>query len=155
MILAILPSRKLWSETVIRITSRILLDDAELQFRFVRSSGPGGQNVNKVATSAELRFNVKANRSLPDEVKHRLFGLAGGKINRQGVLIISAQRFRTQERNRADAIERLVKLLQRAAVRPPKRIATKPTKASKQRRLQGKRQVSEKKRLRRSSIRDE
>jgi len=140
---------------VIRITSRILLDDAELQFRFVRSSGPGGQNVNKVATSAELRFNVKANRSLPDEVKHRLFGLAGGKINRQGVLIISAQRFRTQERNRADAIERLVKLLQRAAVRPPKRIATKPTKASKQRRLQGKRQVSEKKRLRRSSIRDE
>ncbi|HKI70611.1 MAG TPA: alternative ribosome rescue aminoacyl-tRNA hydrolase ArfB [Verrucomicrobiae bacterium] len=140
---------------MIRITSRILLDDAELQFRFVRSSGPGGQNVNKVATSAELRFNVKANRSLPDEVKHRLFGLAGGKINRQGVLIISAQRFRTQERNRADAIERLVKLLQRAAVRPPKRIATKPTKASKQRRLQGKRQVSEKKRLRRSSIRDE
>ena len=140
---------------MIRIASRILLDDAELQFRFVRSSGPGGQNVNKVATSAELRFNVKANRSLPDEVKHRLFGLAGGKINRQGVLIISAQRFRTQERNRADAIERLVKLLQRAAARPPKRIATKPTKASKQRRLQGKRQVSEKKRLRRSSIRDE
>lgn len=140
---------------MIRITSRILLHDDDLQFRFVRASGPGGQNVNKVATSAELRFDVRTNRSLPDEVKQRLFGLAGGRINRHGVLLISAQRFRTQERNRADAIERLVKLLQRAAVRPPKRIATKPTKASKQRRLQGKRQLSDKKRLRRSAIRDE
>ena len=140
---------------MIRITSRILLDERELQFRFVRASGPGGQNVNKLATSAELRFDVRANRSLPDELKQRLYALAAGKINRYGVLVIAAQRFRTQERNRTDAVERLTKLLQRAAIRPQKRIATKPTRAAKKRRLQNKQQLSEKKRLRRPASHDD
>ncbi|HET7395592.1 MAG TPA: alternative ribosome rescue aminoacyl-tRNA hydrolase ArfB [Gammaproteobacteria bacterium] len=139
---------------MLRITSRIVLDENEIEFRFVRASGPGGQNVNKVATAAELRFDVSGNKSLPDTVRQRLFALAGNRISREGILVISAQRFRTQERNRADALERLTGLLQRAAMPPKKRIATKPTKASKRRRLEGKRQLATKKRLRRDN-RDE
>jgi ribosome-associated protein len=139
---------------MLRITSRIVLDENEIEFRFVRASGPGGQNVNKVATAAELRFDVSGNKSLTDTVRQRLFALAGNRISREGILVISAQRFRTQERNRADALERLTGLLQRAAMPPKKRIATKPTKASKRRRLEGKRQLATKKRLRRDN-RDE
>jgi ribosome-associated protein len=139
---------------MLRITSRIVLDENEIEFRFVRASGPGGQNVNKVATAAELRFDVSGNKSLPDTVRQRLFALAGNRISREGILVISAQRFRTQERNRADALERLTGLLQRAAMPPKKRIATKPTNASKRRRLEGKRQLATKKRLRRDN-RDE
>jgi ribosome-associated protein len=135
---------------MLQITPRIVLDENEIEFRFVRASGPGGQNINKVATAAELRFDVAGNRSLPGPVRQRLSVLAGNRISREGILVISAQRFRTQERNRADALERLTILLQRAATPPKKRIATKPTKASKRRRLEGKRQLSDKKRLRRS-----
>ncbi|MGH8400223.1 MAG: alternative ribosome rescue aminoacyl-tRNA hydrolase ArfB [Gammaproteobacteria bacterium] len=135
---------------MLRITPRISLDESEIDFRFVRASGPGGQNVNKVATAAELRFDVAGNLSLPSAVKNRLYALAGNRISRDGVLVISAQRFRTQERNRADALERLTGLLQRAATPPKKRIPTKPTKASKRRRLEGKRQLADKKRLRRN-----
>lgn len=135
---------------MLRITPRITLDENDVQFRFVRASGPGGQNVNKVATAAELRFDVEASVSLPDAVKQRLYSLAGNRVSREGVLVISAQRFRTQERNRADALQRLVGLLQRAAIPPKKRIATTPTKASKRRRLESKRQLADKKRLRRS-----
>lgn len=135
---------------MLRIAPRISLDESEINFRFVRASGPGGQNVNKVATAAELRFDVTSNLSLPSAVKHRLYALAGNRISRDGVLVISAQRFRTQERNRADALERLTGLLQRAATPPKKRIPTKPTRASKRHRLEGKRQLADKKRLRRN-----
>jgi ribosome-associated protein len=139
---------------MLRITPRIMLDEKEIEFRFVRASGPGGQNVNKVATAAELRFDIAGNESLPGAVKQRLTALAANRISREGILVISAQRFRTQERNRADALERLTGLLQRAATPPKKRIATKPTKASKRRRLDGKRQVADKKRSRRNRCDD-
>jgi ribosome-associated protein len=135
---------------MLRITPRIALDENEIEFRFVRASGPGGQNVNKVATAAELRFDLAGSVSLPEAIKQRLRTLAANRVNREGILVISAQRFRTQERNRADALERLITLLQRAATAPKKRIPTKPTKASKRRRLDGKRQLADKKRLRRS-----
>lgn len=139
---------------MLRITPRIMLDEKEIEFRFVRASGPGGQNVNKVATAAELRFDIAGSESLPGAVKQRLTALVANRISREGILVISAQRFRTQERNRADALERLTGLLQRAATPPKKRIATKPTKASKRRRLDGKRQVADKKRLRRNRCDD-
>jgi len=133
---------------MLKITPHIRLHEDELAFRFVRASGPGGQNVNKVATAAELRFDLKNNISLPDAVLARLVKLAANKINSQGQLLIFAQRFRTQERNRADAIERLVILIRRAAEIPKVRKRTKPTYASKRRRLENKRRHSYKKRLR-------
>ncbi|HET7650527.1 MAG TPA: alternative ribosome rescue aminoacyl-tRNA hydrolase ArfB [Gammaproteobacteria bacterium] len=135
----------------IRITPRIALGGDEVEFRFVRASGPGGQNVNKVATAAELRFNLSATKSLPDAVKEKLRKLAGNRISRDGVLCITAQRYRTQERNRADALARLTALIRRAAQPEKKRIPTKPTQASRRRRLEGKRQLSSKKQLRRAS----
>ncbi len=136
---------------MLEITPHIRLHEDELVFRFVRASGPGGQNVNKVATAAELRFDVMRNVSLPDAVRERLSRLAANKINSQGQLLIFAQRFRTQERNRADAVERLVTLIRRAAEIPKPRKRTKPTRASKRRRLDGKRRHSDKKRQRRQS----
>ncbi|HET7922213.1 MAG TPA: alternative ribosome rescue aminoacyl-tRNA hydrolase ArfB [Gammaproteobacteria bacterium] len=139
---------------MVRITPRLMLDERELEFRFVRASGPGGQNVNKLATAAELRFDVNASISVPQAVKQRLRLLAANRINHDGVLVISAQRFRTQERNRADALERLVTLLRRAAVVPKKRLATRPSAASRRRRLEGKRRVADKKRLRRRGPED-
>ena len=134
----------------IRITDDISLDDSEIEESFVRSSGPGGQNVNKLSTAVQLRFDVRRSPSLPNDVAVRLMRLGGKRITKDGVLVLVAQNQRTQERNRADALERLVALIQEAAVRPVKRIATRPTKASKQKRLEGKKVRSNIKGLRRT-----
>lgn len=120
----------------------------EIHWQFTRASGPGGQNVNKVASAVELRFDVNASRSIPDEVKRRLRRLAGNRLNAEGILLIDARRFRSQARNREDALGRLAALIEQAS-RPEKpRIKTRPTVASRERRLQGKRQRSEVKRSR-------
>jgi ribosome-associated protein len=133
---------------LIPVTDHIVLDEDELQFTFVRAGGPGGQNVNKVATAAQLRFDVRHSPSLPNGVKARLIKLAGRRVSREGVLIITAHRFRTQERNRQDAVDRLLELV-RAAEKPPvKRRPSRPTLASKERRLKAKRQRSDTKRTR-------
>jgi ribosome-associated protein len=123
---------------MIRITDHISLDESELDESFIRSSGPGGQNVNKLATAVQLRFDVRHSPSLPNDVRARLERMAGSRLTRDGVLIITAQSHRTQERNRADALDRLTELIQAAAVRPIPRRPTKPTKASRRRRLDSK-----------------
>jgi len=120
---------------VIQITRTIAIEDRELSFEFVRSSGPGGQNVNKVATAVQLRFDAMASPSLPERVKERLPKLAGRRMTADGVIVIDARRYRTQERNRQDATDRLIKLIRKAAARPKRRRATKPTRASRERRL--------------------
>jgi ribosome-associated protein len=123
---------------MIRVTDSISIDDSELTEDFVRSSGPGGQNVNKLSTAVQLRFNVRRSPSLPNDVALRLMRLAGSRLTKDGVLIISAQSHRTQERNRQDARDRLIELIRQAAVVPVKRRKTKPTKASKERRIESK-----------------
>ena len=133
---------------MIRVTDSIAIDEREIQQAFVRSSGPGGQNVNKVATAVQLRFDVANSPSLPDDVRQRLVRLAGKRITERGLLIVEASRFRTQERNRKDAIDRLVNLIRKAAEKPKARRRTKPTLASRQRRLEAKRRQSQAKRLR-------
>ncbi len=133
---------------MIRITDHIAIDESEISESFVRASGPGGQNVNKLSTAVQLRFDVRASPSLPDDVRTRLERLAGKRLTREGVLVITAQRFRTQERNREDAVARLVELVQAAAVRPAKRRPTRPTFASKVRRLEGKKRRGDVKALR-------
>lgn len=120
------------------ITPFIVLDDSELVVSFVRASGPGGQNVNKVATAAELRFDARGSRNLPADVAVRLMRLAGQKLTKDGVIVIQADRFRSQEMNREDAVARLFDMIRKAATPPKKRIATKPTRASKEKRLEGK-----------------
>jgi ribosome-associated protein len=137
---------------MIRITASIWIDESELSETFVRGSGPGGQNVNKVATAVQLRFDVRNSPSLPDEVKARLQRLAGRRLTLDGVLIIMAQRYRTQERNRDDARTRLVDLIRQATERPKPRRPTRPTLGSKQRRLEAKSQRSEVKRNRGSKL---
>ncbi|MEL6980559.1 MAG: alternative ribosome rescue aminoacyl-tRNA hydrolase ArfB [Pseudomonadota bacterium] len=123
----------------IRITPTISLDESELEERFLRASGPGGQHVNKVSSAVELRFDAAASPSLPDRVKRRLRVLAGRKLTQDGVLIIQADARRSQARNREDALERLVSLLRDAAAPPPKpRIPTRPSLGAKTRRLDGK-----------------
>ena len=133
-------------------TPQIAIDEAELHETFVRASGPGGQNVNKLSTAVQLRFDVRRSAALPNAVAVRLMRLAGRRLTADGVLVISAQQFRTQERNRADARERLAKLVAEAAVPPVPRRATRPTLASKKRRLEAKTQRGATKRLRGSPV---
>jgi len=134
---------------MIPITDTIAIDDAELSESFVRSSGPGGQNVNKVSSAVQLRFDVRHSPSLPNDVAVRLMRLAGKRLTKEGVIVIIAQQHRTQERNRADARERLFALIRQAAVRPVPRRATKVPKAQKRKRIEGKKHRSAIKSLRR------
>jgi ribosome-associated protein len=123
---------------MIRVTSTITIDEEEIHQQFVRASGPGGQNVNKVATAVQLRFDVAHSLSLPEDVRKRLTQLAGKRMTREGYLIIDARRFRTQDQNRQDAVTRLMGLIRQAAQRPKIRKRTKPTLASRERRLESK-----------------
>lgn len=132
---------------MIEITPSFSIDESELQFAFVRASGPGGQNVNKVATAVQLRFDV-AGSSLPMDVKERLKHLAGKKMTHEGILLIEARQFRTQEQNREHALRRLVELIQRSFIRPKARTKTKPTKASREKRLKEKKARGEVKKIR-------
>ena len=123
---------------LIPINCHLFLDDNEIEESFVRASGPGGQNVNKVSSAVQLRFDLSGSRSLPEEVRERLARLAGNRLTRDGVLVIIAQRYCTQERNRQDALERLIALIRRAALPPTPRQPTKPSRAAKERRLEAK-----------------
>ena len=128
---------------MIEITPTLNLDDNEISLDFIRASGPGGQNVNKVATAVQLRFDLRNSPSLSAEVKERLSKLAGSRLTDDGILLIEAKRYRTQEQNRADAILRLTALIQKALQAPKKRRATKPTLASKTERIQAKKRRGE------------
>jgi ribosome-associated protein len=135
---------------MISITPAIVIPEREIELEFVRASGPGGQKVNKVATAVQLRFNVANSPSLPEDVRRRLLQLGGRRVTDEGVLILQARNFRTQDRNRQDAIDRLIELIRKAAKRPKVRRKWKPSLNSKMRRLDQKRRRSEKKRWRRS-----
>jgi ribosome-associated protein len=136
---------------MIPITSTIVLDEKEIQEEFIRASGPGGQNVNKVATAVQLRFDVRHSTSLPEDVRERLMRLAGKRMNSDGVLLIEARQYRTQEQNRADARERLIVLVRQAAAKPKARRKTKPSRAAKQKRLESKKHRGAIKSLRRAT----
>ena len=133
---------------MIRVNAQIELDEREIQEDFVRASGPGGQNVNKVSTAVQLRFDVARSPSLPDPVRTRLIALAGRRVTQDGVLILSAERFRSQRRNRDDALERLIELIREACEVDKPRRPTRPTLASKKRRLDSKQRRGETKKLR-------
>ena len=133
-----------------RVTDSITIDESELTEDFVRSSGPGGQNVNKLATAVQLRFDARRSRSLPDDVAVRLMRLAGSRLTKDGVVVITAQSHRTQEANRRDARDRLIAMIREASVAPVKRRPTKPTRASREQRLESKKRRSSIKGMRRS-----
>jgi ribosome-associated protein len=134
---------------MIPVTAHISLDEREIEESFVRASGPGGQNVNKLSTAVQLRFDVRHSPSLPGDVRARLERLAGSRLTRDGELVIIAQSHRTQARNRQDALDRLIELIRKAAVAPIKRRPTRPTKASRERRIEGKKRRAGIKRQRR------
>jgi ribosome-associated protein len=134
---------------MIEVSPNIRINNNELHFDYVRASGPGGQNVNKVATAVQLRFDVRAS-PLPQEVKSRLIHLAGKRVTDDGVLLIEAKQFRTQEQNREDATQRLIELIRKASVKPKARRKTKPTKAAKEKRLKTKKRRGEIKKSRQS-----
>jgi ribosome-associated protein len=136
---------------MIEITPSVQIGDEEIELVFIRSPGPGGQNVNKVSSAVQLRFNVQGSASIPLDLKQRLIKLAGRRLTSEGVLIIEARQYRSQERNRQAALERLVRLIQQACEPPKPRHKTKPTRASTLRRLESKRKRGEIKRIRRES----
>ena len=136
---------------MIKITNTISIDENEMQLHFIRSSGPGGQNVNKVATAVQLRFDVGNSASLPGDVRTRLIRAAGRRVTQDGILIIEARQFRTQERNREDAVGRLVELIRKAVEKPRPRKKTKPSKAAMERRIEGKKRRGEVKKTRRTA----
>jgi ribosome-associated protein len=137
---------------MIVVTEDIALDDREIVMSFIRASGPGGQNVNKVSTAVQIRFDAGRSQSLRDDVRARLKRIAGRRLTRDGVVVITAQRFRTQERNRQDAIERLVEMIRAAAVIPRPRKATRPSRASKRRVIENKRRHGTAKRQRSAKL---
>ena len=140
---------------MIRVTDQISLDESELQESFIRASGPGGQHVNKTETAVQLRFDARRSRSLPNDVAVRLMKLAGSRLTQDGVIVLVAQNERSQKRNREEALARLVDLIRQAAVKPVKRRATKPTRASKEKRLESKKRRSGIKGLRQNKPRVE
>jgi ribosome-associated protein len=125
-------------KSMIQITDTLALDESELEFSFIRASGPGGQNVNKTSTAVQMRFDARGSPSLPDDVSARLQKLAGARLTGAGVIVINASRFSSQERNRADAVARLVALIEKAAVPPVKRRPTRPPRAAREQRLAAK-----------------
>jgi ribosome-associated protein len=137
---------------MIVISPTLSIDEREIQVSFIRAEGPGGQNVNKVSTAAQLRFDVLNSSSLTPGIRQRLMTIAGNRMTNDGVLIITARRFRTQVQNRQDALDQLIDLLRRAEIRPKVHLKTTPTLESKRRRRDDKRQQGEKKRLRRVKI---
>jgi ribosome-associated protein len=134
------------------ITSSLSIDERELLFEFVRASGPGGQNVNKVSSAVQLRFDVARSPSLPEPVRARLMKLAGRRVTNEGMLVIEAKKYRSQEQNRFDAIQRFSELVRKASEKPKPRRKTKPTKSSKEERLKNKRIQSETKRMRKPIV---
>jgi len=139
---------------MIKITPKIKINPSDLRFSFVKASGPGGQNVNKVATSVQLKFDVLNSKDLPYEVKNKLIKIAGKKISQKGILAIEAKRYRTQEKNRIDAIDRLINLVKKATISDKPRKKTRPTKASNERRIETKKKRSSIKEKRKKIIKD-